>query len=406
LNKNRMEDIIDGDVTAPQGFLAAGVMAGIKYKEKRDVALIYSEKTAAAAGMFTTNLVKAAPLLVTMPRVKKGQARAIIANSGNANACVGERGIIDAFTACQKAAQLLKIPEEHTLVASTGEIGRALPLEKLLNGIETAVCTLSKNGGRAAAEAIMTTDTKPKEAAVRFSLGGREAVAGAIAKGSGMIHPNMATMLCFVTTDAAVSADCLQDALLYAVERSFNMIAIDGDTSTNDMILVLANGMAGNPLITEKNSDYFTLRDKLTRLCQRLARAIARDGEGATKLLEVRVINAAQERDARLAAKAIASSNLVKTAVFGRDANWGRIFCAAGYSGAQFNPQKVDIFLNGIQVAKDGSALNFDEKEAAQSLAADNIEILLDFKIGPFSATAWGCDLSYEYVRINAQYRT
>jgi len=406
LNKNSLEDTIAGGVAAPQDFLAAGAMAGIKYKEKRDVALIYSETTAAVAGMFTTNLVKAAPLLVTMPRVKKGQARAIIANSGNANACNGEQGITDTLTAGQKVAQLLGIPEEHVLVASTGEIGKALPLERLINGIEAAVPALAKNGSRAAAEAIMTTDTEPKEAAVRFSLGGRETIAGAIAKGAGMIHPNMATMLCFITTDAAVSADCLQDILHYAVERSFNMITIDGDTSTNDMILILANGRAGNQAITEKNDDYFTLRDKLTQLCLYLARAMACDGEGATKLLEVQVINASQEQDARLAARAIAGSSLVKTAVFGQDANWGRIFCAAGYSGAQFDPQKTDIFLNGIQVARNGSAINFDEKEATQSLAADTIAILVDFKAGPFSATAWGCDLTYDYVRINAQYRT
>lgn len=404
--KNNDLQVIPGGVAAPRGFLAAGVSAGIKYKEKKDIALIFSEVIASAAGLFTTNRVKAAPLLVTMPRVKNGVAQAILANSGNANACNGEQGLQDALAMAAEAARRLQIPPAYVLVGSTGVIGQPLPMEKVLPGIAAAAAGLSKDGGPAAAEAIMTTDTEPKEIAVRFSLGGKEATAGAIAKGAGMIHPNLATMLCFLTTDAAVSAKCLQDILRYAVERSFNMVTIDGDTSTNDMVLALANGRAGNPPITGENEHYYILREKITRICVHLAKAIARDGEGATRLLEVQVINAPTENDARLAARAIARSNLVKTAVFGQDANWGRILCAAGYSGAEFDPHRVDIFLNGIQVARDGCALPFPEEAAVHALAAGTVQILLDLKTGPHRATAWGCDLTYDYVRINAHYRT
>ncbi|MGB9904282.1 MAG: bifunctional glutamate N-acetyltransferase/amino-acid acetyltransferase ArgJ, partial [Desulfotomaculales bacterium] len=303
-------------------------------------------------------------------------------------------------------ARLLNISPGQVLVASTGVIGQPLPMERVLPGIAAAAAALSRDGGPAAAEAILTTDTEPKEVAVRFTLGEKEVRAGAIAKGSGMIHPDLATMLCFVTTDAAVTPECLQKILRHAVDRSFNMLTVDGDTSTNDTVLILANGMAGNPVITEENEDYRILRDQITGICVHLAKAIARDGEGATKLLEVRVVNAAAEKDARQAARAIARSNLVKAAVFGQDANWGRILCAAGYSGAEFDPEKVDIFLNGLPVARDGCPLPFSEEEASRALAAATVEILVDLKAGPFQATAWGCDLTYDYVRINAHYRT
>ena len=397
---------ISGGVAAPRGFLAAGVSAGIKYKEKKDIALIFSEVPASAAGLFTTNRVKAAPVLVTAIRVKNGMAQAILANSGNANACTGLQGLRDAAATADEAARLLKIPPEFVLVASTGVIGQPLPMERILPGIAAAAAALSRDGGPAAAEAILTTDTEPKEAAVRFTLGEKEVRAGAIAKGSGMIHPELATMLCFVTTDAAVTPKCLQKILRHAVDRSFNMLTVDGDTSTNDTVLVLANGMAGNPVIADEGEEYRVLRDRITELCIHLAKAIARDGEGATKLLEVRVVNAAAEKDARRAARAIARSNLVKAAVFGQDANWGRILCAAGYSGAEFDPEKVDIFLNGLPVARDGCPLPFSEEEASRALAAATVEILVDLKAGPFQATAWGCDLTYDYVRINAHYRT
>jgi len=404
-NNNDWE-MVSGGVTAAQGFFAAGTAAGIKYKEKKDVALIYSEVPARVAGMFTTNRVKAAPLLLTMERASRGWAQAVVINSGNANACNGQQGLQDAFAMGEEAARLLRIPREYALVASTGVIGQPMPMERILPGIAAAAAALNKDGGGSAAEAIMTTDAEPKEAAACFSLNGNKVTVGGMAKGSGMIHPNMATMLCFLTTDARIAPGCLKDILRYAVDRSFNMITIDGDTSTNDMVLLLANGKAGNREITEESKEYCLFRENLTRVCTHLAKAIARDGEGATKMLEVQVINAPAEAGARLAARAVAGSNLVKTAIFGEDANWGRILCAAGYSGAEFDPGQVDIFLNGIQVAKNGSSLSFSEDEALEALAAGAVQILIDLKTGSFNATAWGCDLTYDYVRINAHYRT
>lgn len=395
-----------GGVTAPQGFLAAGVAAGVKYKGRRDIALIFSEVPARAAGVFTTNLVKGAPVVVTMERIARGRARAVVVNSGNANTCNGEQGIRDARAMAQETARVLNIPEEDVLVASTGVIGQPMPMDRILPGIAAAARELSSDGGAAAAEAIMTTDTEPKETALSLTLSGHTVTIGGMAKGSGMIHPNMATMLCFITTDAAVSAPCLQEMLRHAVDRSFNMISVDGDTSTNDMVLALANGRAGNPEITAENEDYHLLRDALTEVCTRLARAVARDGEGATKLLEVKVINAASERDARLAARAVVASNLVKTAIYGQDANWGRIICAAGYSGAHFDPDRVDIYLGDIMVARDGVALPFDEEAASSVLAGREVRVLVDLKSGEYEATAWGCDLTGEYVNINASYRT
>ncbi|HHW42513.1 MAG TPA: bifunctional glutamate N-acetyltransferase/amino-acid acetyltransferase ArgJ [Desulfotomaculum sp.] len=397
---------ITGGVTAPEGFLAAGVAAGVKYKGRRDLALIVSEVPASAAGVFTTNLVKGAPVLVTMERISRGRARAIVVNSGNANTCNGEQGIVDARAMAIETARVLNIPEEDVLVASTGVIGLPLPMDRILPGIAAAARELGPDGGAAAAEAIMTTDTEPKEAAVSLILSGRRVTIGGCAKGSGMVHPSMATMLCFITTDAAVPASCLQEMLRYAVDRSFNMISVDGDTSTNDMVLALANGRAGNPEITAAGHDYYLLRDALTAVCTRLARAVAGDGEGATKLLEVKVINAPTEKDARLAARAVVSSDLVKTAIYGRDANWGRIICAAGYSGAQFDPERVDIFLGDVPVAKNGAALPFDEEAAGQVLAGDEVKVLIDLHAGGHEATAWGCDLTEEYININAHYRT
>ncbi|WP_027717908.1 bifunctional glutamate N-acetyltransferase/amino-acid acetyltransferase ArgJ [Desulfovirgula thermocuniculi] len=397
---------VAGGVTAPRGFLAAGVAAGIKYKGKRDVALIYSEAPALAAGVFTTNRVKAAPVLVTAARVAGGRARAVVANSGNANACTGEQGIRDALLMARRAAELLHIPEEEVLVASTGVIGRPLPMDLVLEGIGACVRELSPQGGAAAAEAIMTTDTQPKEAAVSFVLEGKKVTIGGMAKGSGMIHPRMATMLCFLTTDAAISLPLLREALRFAVERSFNMISVDGDTSTNDMALILANGLAGNPPVEVPGPAFSLFCRALTAVCVSLARAIAADGEGATRLLEVRVVRAPTEEDARLAARAVVSSNLVKAAVYGRDANWGRIICALGYSGASFDPQRVDIYLGDLPVARDGAALAFDEERTSALLAGPEVRILVDLKSGDGEATAWGCDLTEDYVRINAHYRT
>ncbi|RJX21181.1 MAG: bifunctional glutamate N-acetyltransferase/amino-acid acetyltransferase ArgJ [Ammonifex sp.] len=395
---------VDGGVTLPQGFRASGVAAGLK-KAKKDLALLVSTVPAAAAGVFTTNLVKAAPLMVTAERLQKGAAQALIVNSGNANACTGAEGYADAVAMAGLAAAALKLPEELVLVCSTGVIGQRLPLAKIKAALPAAVAALGEEG-RDAAEAILTTDTVVKEAAVRFSLSGHRCAVGGMAKGSGMIHPNMATMLAFLTTDVAVEPGLLRQALKDAVDQSFNMITVDGDSSTNDMVVAMANGCAGNPVISTPGPEYRTFVEALTAVAVALAKKVARDGEGATRLIEVRIKGARTLADARTAARAIAASNLVKAAVFGRDANWGRILCAAGYSGASFNPSAVDIFLGAEQVAQAGAGLPFSEERASKELEKDPVVIAVDFKEGDCAATAWGCDLTYDYVSINASYRT
>lgn len=397
---------VPGGVTAAAGFLASGVAAGVKYKDKKDIALIYSISDAVVAGVYTTNKVKAAPLLLTLERASLGRARAVVANSGNANACNGKTGMEDARAMTRQAAEGLNIPVDTVLVASTGVIGQFMPMDRVLPGIDQAVKSLKKEGGPDAAEAIMTTDTVPKEYAVSFESGGKKVTVGGMAKGSGMIHPNMATMLCFITTDAAVERQCLDVCLRSAADASFNMISVDGDTSTNDMVLAMANGQAGNPVITENSPDMEAFQSALTAVCIELAKAVAGDGEGASKLIEVEVVNAATLKDARLAARAVASSSLFKAAVFGRDANWGRIICAAGYSGAEFDPEKVDIFIGDEQVAGDGTRLDFSEDRATEILSRDTVKITVDLKDGTHRATAWGCDLTYDYVRINGDYRS
>jgi len=399
-------EIIEGGVTAAAGFLAGTACAAIKKAGKRDIAIIYSSVPASAAGVFTLNRVKAAPVLISMEKLAAGYARAVVVNSGNANACNGEQGMDDALAMAAEAAGALGIPEDQVLVASTGVIGKKMPMEKVLPGVRTAAGQVSPDGGPLAAQAIMTTDTYPKEAAVQLELGGKRVTVGGTAKGSGMIHPNMATLLCFITTDASVSPACLKRALKHAAGLSFNMITVDGDSSTNDMAVVMANGMAGNKEIGEEGRDYIYFREALTIVCTSLAKAIARDGEGATKMIEVKVLGAATDNDARLAARAVAGSSLVKAAVFGNDANWGRVICAAGYSGAGFDPEKVDILLGDVQVARDGGSLEFSEEQALEVLKKSTVTITLDFKSGGCSATAWGCDLSYDYVKINADYRT
>lgn len=396
---------IDGGVPAARGYLAAGVPAGIK-GDKRDVAVLYSPEPAAVAGVFTTNIVKAAPLQVTMARLENNRARALVVNSGNANACNGEQGLKDAEVMAAEAANLLGLPEDEVLVSSTGVIGQPLPMDKVITGIRRAVEALHAEGGHDAALAIMTTDTVSKEYAVQVDIGGQIVNVGGMAKGSGMIHPNMATMLAFITTDAAVSPEALTQLLRWAVDDSFNMITVDGDTSTNDMVLIMANGAAGNQEIQSSGQGYDLFRDAVARVCTELAVAVVKDGEGATKLLEIRVRNASSREDARRAARAVAASSLVKSAFFGADANWGRILCAAGYSGAKFKPEKVDIFLGPLQVAGDGGAMPFSEEQAAEILQEAHITVDIDFKDGSACATAWGCDLSYEYVRINGSYRT
>jgi len=394
-----------GGITSPLGFSASGAMGAIKY-ERKDVALVYSDREASAAGVFTANIVKAAPVLLTMEHLKDGSAMAVVANSGNANACVGPQGLEDARAMANEAAQLLGLPAEQVLVASTGVIGQPLPMERVLSGVRLAAAELSREGGHDAATAIMTTDTVAKEAAVTVKLGGVQATIGGMAKGSGMIHPNMATMLCFVTTDAAIDAGLLQQALTSAVQGTFNMITVDGDTSTNDMVLVLANGAAGNLPISAEDADYLAFAEALEAVCRKLAVAVAADGEGATRLLEVRVQGAATQQDARLVARAVVASSLVKAAVFGKDANWGRIICAAGYSGASFDPNAVDIYVGDIQVAKNGGALPFSEERATEMLSGDRAEFTIDLHSGDNDATAWGCDLTCDYVKINGSYRT
>lgn len=402
----------EGGVTAPEGFLAAGVSAGIKKNGKKDIALIYSERPCVAAGVFTRNLVKAAPLLLDLEHLAQtgGKAQAIIVNSGNANACTGEQGAKDARAMAELTAAKLGIKPEEVLVSSTGVIGVNLPMEKVTAGISLAAEALARSGGGAAAQAIMTTDTVKKEVALSIRLEDKEVTIGAMAKGSGMIHPNLATMLCFVTTDAAVEGKALQQALRTAVDATFNMLTVDGDTSTNDSVLVLANGVAGNSPLTEESDGYADFTAALTEVCREMAKQIAADGEGATKLLEVQVKNAATLQDARLVAKAVASSNLVKTALFGEDANWGRILCAAGYSGAQFDPGKVEIYLKSaageLQTAAQGAGIPFDEDKAAAILKEKEIIFVIDLQDGEHEASAYSCDFSYDYVKINADYRT
>lgn len=396
---------IKGGVTAPQGFLASGVKAYIK-KDKKDVAIIYSERPASAAAVYTTNRVKAAPLLVTKKHLTDGKAQAIVVNSGNANACTGDEGYKNAVQMTQRAAQALKLEPENVIVTSTGVIGVQLPMDKVLPGIKKAAEELSAEGGAEAAEAIMTTDLIKKEIAVKCHLGGKDVTIGAMAKGSGMIHPNMATMLGFVTTDAAISSEMLDKALKEVINKTFNMITVDGDTSTNDMVIILANGEAGNQFIEEEKEDYTIFKNALYYVCEHLAKLIVRDGEGATKLIEIQVVNAYTEEDAKKAAMSVATSNLFKTAMFGEDANWGRIICAVGYSGANFEPEKTDIYIGEVKTAENGTALAFSEEEAKKILQQKEVVIKVDMKAGIASAKAWTCDFSYDYVKINASYRT
>jgi len=402
-------EIIKGGITAVQGFKASGLHCGIK-RSRADLALIYTEAEASAAGVFTQNTVKAAPVILSKKHLSSGRARAVVVNSGNANACTGERGMSDAEKMAETAAYALGIKPQEVVVASTGVIGVPLPMDKIQRGIYEAAEKLSSDGGSAAAEAIMTTDTYPKEFAVRFDLDGVTVTVGGMAKGSGMIHPNMATMLGFIATDAAVSPKMLKKALKYAVDRSFNMITVDGDTSTNDMVVVLANGLSKNPIIDSEAPAYFKFLRALERVCLELAKDIVRDGEGATKFVEIEVSGASSVEEARKLALSVATSSLVKTALFGEDANWGRILAACGKTGVLFDPSKVDIFLKskgGIeQTARGGMGLPFNEENAARILAEKEIKIIINFNEGEASAKAWTCDLSYEYVRINSSYRT
>ena len=404
---------IEGGITAPKGFYAAGAEAGIKYKNRMDMALVYSETPCRAAGTFTSNVVKAAPVLWDKKIVESSPfVQAVVVNSGIANACTGKQGMECCEKEAECAAELLGIPADSVLVASTGVIGMQLPLNKLTEGIGklAAAKADTPEAGLDAARAIMTTDTVHKQIAVEVVLGGSTVALGGMCKGSGMIHPNMCTMLGFVTTDANISKELLQRALSADVVDSFNMISVDGDTSTNDTLLLLANGMAGNPEIVCEGEDYDTFCTALHFITTYLAKKMAGDGEGATCLFETRVVGAATKEDARVLAKAVICSSLTKAAIFGHDANWGRILCALGYSGARFDPDNVDLYFQGrsgrIQIFGNGTACDYSEEEATKILSDPEVTVLADMHMGEAQATAWGCDLSYDYVKINADYRS
>jgi glutamate N-acetyltransferase/amino-acid N-acetyltransferase len=397
-------------VFTPSGFKFAGVHCKIKRKRK-DLGIIFSEVPCVAAGVFTTNVVKAAPVIYDMEILKKNSngIRAVVVNSGVANACTGEQGMINARRMAEKTAEELGVPVESVLVSSTGVIGVQLPMDKVENGIEEAVKVLSDDP-LPFAEAIMTTDTKVKMHSTKVTIDGKEITVLGIAKGSGMIHPNMATMLSFITTDAKISEEALKKLLKLSVDDSYNMIDVDGDTSTNDMVIVLANGLAGNTTIQPETDGFWKLYEAVHEVNQVLAEKIVEDGEGATKVIEAHVVNAPDMKSARLIARSIVSSNLVKTAVYGEDANWGRIIAAAGYSGAAFDPNKLDLFFESeagrIKVAENGQGVPFDEEEAKKILSEKKIRIILDMKQGKEAAKAWGCDLTEKYVEINGRYRT
>ncbi len=400
-----------GGVTAAAGFVAGGLHAGLKKcPDKKDLAIIHSLAPAVVGAVFTQNKFAAAPVNWCRQVVAGGRAQAVVVNSGNANACTGAEGAANAAEMAAVCGKALQAPPEQVLVCSTGVIGVQLPMPLLREGIATCAAQLSTQGGQAAAEAIMTTDLYCKETAVSYQYQGKTVTVGGIAKGSGMIHPNMATMLCFITTDLQIEAAALQQAVKEAADASFNMVTVDGDTSTNDSMLVLANGQAGNETVQAGGAGYAEFVQALTLVAARLARLMAYDGEGATKLLECQVCGAPSLQDARLAAKAVVGSSLVKAAFYGEDANWGRIACAAGYSGAQFDTAKVNLRLQSaageIELMRDGSGLVFDEEAAKQILQEREIFINLDLGSGEYQATSWGCDLSHEYVNINADYRS
>ena len=406
-------DIRDGGVTSPKGFMAAAAAAGIKYQGRDDMAMIFSKAPCRAAGAFTTNIVKAAPVKWDQHIVYDcGTARAVVCNSGIANACTGPEGMESCRQTALAAAKELGTEPDEVLVASTGVIGMQMPTDRLILGVRALAGQLADTveAGSRAARAIMTTDTIKKEASVSFTYEGSTITIGGMCKGSGMIHPNMCTMLSFLTTDADISQELLQEALSDVVKNTYNMVSVDGDTSTNDTVLLLANGLAGNPAITQKNDGYEAFHKALELLNRCLCRKIAGDGEGATALLEVTVRGAADQQQARTLAKSVVSSSLTKAAVAGHDANWGRILCAMGYSGASFDPDQVDLFFESragkLQIMRSGTALLFDEAQATAILSENEVTVTADIHEGDHTATAWGCDLTEEYVKINADYRS
>lgn len=401
---------VDGGICAPAGFQAAGLHCGIrKNKQKRDLALIYSETPCTAAAIYTQNKVKGAPIVITKRNIKDGKAQAVIVNSGNANTCNAD-GEIKADMMCEICAKELGLDKKDVIVASTGVIGQTLDITPIENGMKELASQLSAEGSGDAAEAIMTTDTVKKELAVEFELGGKTCRIAGIAKGSGMIHPNMATMLCFMTTDVSIEQVPLQAALKKVADDTFNMVSIDGDTSTNDMACILASGLAENPVIDKQDGNFEVFVNALYVLMMNLSREIAADGEGATKLLECHVTGAEEERTAKAVAKSVITSSLFKSAMFGADANWGRILCAVGYADAPFHIGDVGVQLASakgcIRVCEHGAGVPFDEDTAKEILLEDEIKIMIELGKGPFSAVAWGCDLTYDYVKINGDYRT
>lgn len=405
--------IINGGVTAAKGYQAASVAAGIKYQDRKDMALIYSEVPCTAAGTFTRNIVKAAPVRWDQEVVKNSKGvQAIIVNSGIANACTGAMGMENNKAMAEAVAEKLKLTADMVLTASTGVIGKQLNMEPVFNGINQLVSTLATTieAGTLAAEAIMTTDTCKKELAVQFEIDGKTVTVGGMSKGSGMIHPNMGTMLAFLTSDVAISKELLQEALYEDVQSTYNMISIDGDTSTNDSCFLLANGLAGNTVITTKDDNYYRFVEVLNVVNTTLAKQMAGDGEGATKLLEVKVVNAVSKTEAVTLSKSVATSSLVKTAVYGNDANWGRILCALGYAGIDFNPEKVDLYIESVdgklKLAEDGIEADYSEEDATKILSGKEVCVIIDMKMGEAMATAWGCDLTYDYIKINADYRS
>ena len=405
--------IIEGGVTAAAGFEAAGVEASIKYQNRKDMALLYSQAPCRAAGVFTGNVVKAAPVLWDREIVAHSPyAQAAVVNAGIANACTGKQGYECCRQTAQKAAEALGISPDAVLVASTGVIGWQIPVDKVLAGVDRLVQVKAHTpeAGLAAVEAMMTTDTKPKQAAVQIEIGGKTVTVGGMCKGSGMIHPNMSTMLGFITTDIAISKELLQEALSEDVKDTFNMISVDGDTSTNDTLIVMANGLAGNPEITERNADYDTFKEALHYIDETLAKKMAGDGEGATALFETKVIHAATKEEARTLCKSVVCSSLTKAMIYGHDANVGRIMCALGYAGVDFDPEQVDIFCesdeNRMQICKGGMLTDYSEEEATKILSAPEVRVIVDMHRGEAEAAAWGCDLTYDYVKINADYRS
>lgn len=406
--------VIDGGVTAPKGFLAAGLRAGIKLgKTNKDMAMIYSERPAVIAGTFTRNVVKAAPVLWGKKIVEEQETiRAAVINTGIANACTGTKGYENVEREATLVSKLLNIKKEEVIVGSTGVIGQQLPMEVVEEGIKQLVPQIKhdRQSSKDAAQAILTTDTKPKEIAVIIKISGKEVTIGGICKGSGMIHPNMGTMLGFIATDASIHKDLLLQMQREIVEETFNMISVDGDTSTNDSVFVMANGMAGNETISEKNADYEVFKEGLTYVNRELAKKIAGDGEGCTKLFEVHVAGADTKENAKILSKSVVTSSLTKAAIYGKDANWGRILCALGYSGVSFDPQKVDITFQSaagsIDIVKDGIATDYSEDEATKILSEEEVTADIHMHSGNEEATAWGCDLTHEYVSINADYRS